>query len=92
MAYYKTFAQKIRWFGWKLPLQPAKSKLWLLAHFWPFYPNCKINNYNQLNVAIYYGGYGGVVGGGDGVGGGGGGGSAGGATAGGGGGRVMVVA
>ena len=88
MAYYKPFAQKIRWFGWKLPLQPAKSKLWLFAHFLPFYPHCGINNYNQLSVAIYYGGFGGGVGGCGGVGGGG---SGGGGGVNGGGGKVMVV-
>ena len=84
MAYYKQFSQKKRCFGWKLPFQPAKSQFWLFAHFLPFYPYCGINNYNQLSVAIYYGGCGGDVGGGGGSGGGGG--------VGGGGGRVMVVA
>ena len=85
MTYYKTFAKKIRSFGWKLPLQPAKSKLWLFAHFLPFYPHCGTSNYNQPSIAIYYGGCGG---GGFGSGGGSGGGGCGGGV----GGRVMVVA
>ena len=59
--------------------------MWLFAHFLPFYPHCGISIYNQLSIAIYYGGCGcGVGGGGSGsVGCGGGGGECGG--------RVMVV-
>ena len=79
----------------KLPLQPAKSEMWLFAHFLPFYPHCRISNYNKPSIAIYYGGCGGCIGGvggcGDGFGSGGGSGCGGGGG-GCGGGRVMVVA
>ena len=61
------------------------TKLWLFAHFLPFYPHCGTSNYNQPSIAVYYGGCGG-----GGFGSGGGSGCNG--CSGGVGGRVMVVA